>query len=105
MDLNKIKQIVDSKNSDFTKESQLLVLFANSEDFLPRLLEIIQYERDKNKELIGELNFQLSRADLGLEKPILNENSFINKEISNFYDRYEDFVGHCFKSKNDKRNS
>ena len=105
MNLKSIKEVVNSESlSDAQKINSILQIFSEDKDFLPKVLKVIQIERDFNKELITECNFQLSRADIGLEKPMLNEDNFINNEIKSFYMNYKGFVGHCFKDY-DKGNS
>ena len=105
MNLKSIKEVVNSESlSDAQKINSILQIFSEDKDFLLEVLKVIQIERDFNKELITECNFQLSRADIGLEKPMLNEDNFINNEIKSFYMNYEGFVGHCFKDYG-KRNS
>ena len=42
------------------------------------------------------MNLLLSKADVGLKEPELNEDGFMQKEISDFYDTAE--VNHCFKN-------
>jgi len=44
------------------------------------------------------MNALLSKSDIALSEPELNEGNFIQKEIKEFY-KNQDVIGHCYKDK------
>lgn len=102
MDLNRLKDILNSSNSDDMKRHMIIKVLADDEAVIPDILDLLAYERKRKKKLITEINFQLSRAHIALEKGKfdkkgLNGDHFIEKEIEGFYHSFSDQVGHCFK--------
>jgi len=97
MNLNKIKEIIEMPLiSEADKESLIIDEISKSENVVPTILMILNAERERNNELVSTMNLLLSKADVGLKEPKLNENGFMQKEISEFYDTAE--VNHCFKN-------
>lgn len=99
MNIEKIKAIVNSSQPDITIRGLLLLAIAEDERAIPDLLAILEAERAAKKELITELNFQLSRADTIIESPELNKDKFVRKEISAFYKKFSHLVSHCYRQK------
>jgi CRISPR/Cas system CSM-associated protein Csm5 (group 7 of RAMP superfamily) len=106
MELNKIKEIIDSSITDSLKIKLILGVIADSDDAIPHVLEMLNSERSKNKEVIKDMNLELSRADsfVGCRdrwKGELFEKQmvFLQEEIAKFYEKYNDTKGvfHCFK--------
>lgn len=97
MNLNKIKEIIELPLiSDADKEILIINEISKNENVVPTILRILNAERERNNELVSTMNLLLSKADVGLKEPKLNENGFMQKEISEFYDTAE--VKHCFKN-------
>lgn len=92
MNLENIRAIV---NSGFPNWKQRLYEeLAKDPSAIPTLLGILNAEREEKASLITELNFQLSRAHMGIEHPEVNKEGFIQKEIRDFYKTKR--IGHCF---------
>ena len=99
MNLNKIKEIIEMPLiSEADKINLIVDEISKSEDVVPTILMILNAERERKNELVSTMNLLLSKADLGLKEPKLNEDGFMQKEISKFYDTAE--VNHCFKNTN-----
>lgn len=98
MDLERLKEILDSGMADDIKEFAIINTLSKDEKVIPMLMEILQREREYKKEVSIEMNLLLSKADTGLDNPKFNEGGFMQKEIYEFYKKYRDVVGHCFKS-------
>lgn len=106
MDLNSLKDILNGGYPDDIKRHMIIKTLAADEEVIPDILDILAHERKRKKKLVEEMNFQLSRAHIGLEKSKfaktgLNGDRFIEKEIGNFYHNFKDQVGHCFKKLED----
>lgn len=105
MKLDKLKQILDSEVNDELKELLVLQFLSKQETIIPDLLKILEIERISKKELISDMNLELSRAhiyiDLNEEKvDKKNKNtftkSFVIDKIAQFYFKYSETVNHCF---------
>jgi hypothetical protein len=94
MNLENIKQIVNSDLPNW--ETLLLIEFSKDNNVIPKLLDILDAERYRNKMLVQDLNALLSKAHVGLETPKLNKDGFMQKEIKEFYKSGR--IGHCFKN-------
>ena len=98
MNLKKIKEIIELPLiSDNEKESLVIDEISNDEEVISHILMILTSERQRKHKLINEMNVLLSKADIGLREPKLNENGFMQEEITEFYKSSE--LNHCFKSK------
>ena len=99
MNINEIKDIIDLPGmSDEYKRILIIEVMAKDEKAIPDILDILAYERKSNKELTTDMNVLLSKAHLGLETPKLNKGGFMQKEIIEFYRKYRNKIGHCFKN-------
>ena len=97
MNLTKIKEIIEMPLiSEADKKNLIVDEISKSEDVVPTILMILNAERVRKNELVSTMNLLLSKADIGLKEPKLNEDGFMQKEISEFYDTAE--VNHCFKN-------
>lgn len=99
MDLNKIKEIVNSDIPNEYKEYSIVEVLANDENVIPTIMKILDRDREFKKEISQEMNLLLSKAHIGLEDPKFNGDGFMQKEIIEFYTKYKGVkgVGHCFK--------
>ncbi len=103
MNFKKLKEALDQELlPDGAKRHLVLQILSEDEKLIPDLLQILQFERERKSKLLTEMNFQLSRAHLGLEyatfkKKGVNGDRFMEKEITKFYIDHEDEIGHCFK--------
>lgn len=100
MDLNKIKTILLSDGNiipEVEKRALILSVIAEDERAIPDILDILNSERKKKKELITEFNTLLSKADAALDSPKLNKEGFIQKEVENFYIKNKGYIRHNWK--------
>ena len=99
MNLNKIKEIIEMPLiSEADKQNLIINEISKNDNVLPTLLGLLSAERGRKNELVSTMNLLLSKADVGLKEPKLNEDGFMQKEISEFYETAE--VNHCFKNEN-----
>jgi hypothetical protein len=102
MNIKKLKEIFSENLPDDITEHLVIKVLSEDESVIEDILKIISAERKQKKILIREMNFQLSRAHLGLEaskfaKKGLNGDRFIEKEIEGFYHHFKGQVGHLYK--------
>jgi len=100
MDLQKIKDIVNSDLDNKSKEYKVLGVLAKDKKAIPTILEMLDRERKIKEEVQSEMNLLLSKAHIGLDNKKFNSGNFMQKEIIEFYTKYKDYVGHCFKNLN-----
>jgi uncharacterized protein YebE (UPF0316 family) len=96
MDIEGLKQIVNAGGLDV--EYRVIDFLAKDKDVIPLVMKILDRERQLNKELRDDMNVLLSKAHMGLDNKRLNQGGFIQKEIIEFYTKYKDKIGHCFKN-------
>lgn len=111
MDLKKIQEILSSPMKDDTKEYYILTEIAKDKDAIPTILKLLNQEREVKNELILDMNLELSRADTILEDTKLanrkgagdkTTKEFALEEIRKFYDKYREYITHCFNKYNKK---
>ena len=104
MDLKTIKEIVNSGAKDEIQEALIINTLANDEKVIPMILEILSSERKENKDLIMDINLELSRAHIYIDmrpeskaenKDCFNK-GFIMDEIAKFYIKNKGKILHCF---------
>lgn len=98
MNLERLKLILNQQCDPFLIEDMLIEELAKDEKVVSLVLELLDKEREQKKNLITEMNFQLSRADVGLDNKKFNKDNFIQAEIKSFYEKFKGMVGHCFKN-------
>lgn len=105
MNINRIKEIVNAELlPDDIKRSGIIAVLADDKEAIHDVLYILDVERRKAKELILDMNLELSRAHIYIdERPEAPKESkqsfnkgFILDEISKFYIRYKGVISHCF---------
>ena len=98
MDIKLIREIVNSNANEEMIERLIIRVLAKDEKVIPIIMDILAAERKEKDYLIRDMNAELSRADIGLDNPVvINKDNFIQKEIKKFYAKYKDSVGHCYK--------
>ena len=98
MDLNKIKKILEFPLINESEKKRLIINeLAKDESVVNTILIILNAERERKNKLVSKMNLLLSKAHVGLKTPKLNKDGFMQKEISEFYDKAE--VDHCFVKK------
>lgn len=110
MNLKDLKiAINDPLTSDEHKEYIIGRILAADKDAIPMIMKVLETERSNNKELITEMNHELSRAHVfiddympepvklkkGQTEPSFNK-KFITDKIAEFYIQYKGIIRHCY---------
>ena len=104
MDIKTIKSIVNSDSPNNIKEMLIIRELSADKNVIPMIMEILQTERKSQKELVQDLNLELSRAHIYIDmrpesKKEVKEGfnkGFILDEIAKFYIKYKGKITHCF---------
>ncbi len=106
MNLDEIKLIVNHKlYPDEIKEEKIIDILSEDENVLFIMMSILDKERKTKKELISDMNVELSKADVFIESaPDISEknnNNGFNKEsvlksITDFYRKYRKQIKSIF---------
>ena len=104
MDIKTIKSIANSEQPNDVKEMLIIRVLATDKNVIPMIMDILQAERKSQKELIQDLNLELSRAHIYIDmRPESKKESkesfdkgFLLDEIAKFYIKYKGKVTHCF---------
>lgn len=110
MNIAGIKAIVNSSHPEEVKEQQIIAILAHEKNVIPTILKILERERSEQKELLNDMNLELSRAHSFIEiipeaKTAKNQTldkAFVVDNIAGFYYKYRDRVSHCFNRFNFK---
>lgn len=88
---------------DDLEEKILIPILSSDERVVVSLLLLLQAERNSKKELLNDLNLELSRAHIHLENPSLRKENipFVLSEIEKFYKKWGGKIRHCFNRFND----
>jgi hypothetical protein len=99
MNLEKIKDIVNSDHSNEYKESVIINILSEDKKIIPIILEMIQIERNRTEELILDSNAELSRAlivlkdkNLKCNKNIIADPKWVVGEIIKHYQKWKDYI-------------
>lgn len=104
MNLDKLKEILNQEIRADVKEILFLEQLSKEEDIVPNLLRILEAERRRNKEVIIDMNLELSRAfnyvhEAAFDKKKKGFNKeFLLGEIKNFYRRYKSVISHTSRT-------
>ena len=82
MDLKLIKQVLDYELLDEVKENLILQVLAKDKKVIPNLLQMLECERDFNKELLLDINEELSKTYITLNESKDKRKSFLEQRIS-----------------------
>lgn len=106
MNLEKIKEIVNSNSRDDVKNFLIINCLSEDKNAIPLMMEILDTERKNKKELIQDMNLELSRSHIFIEisKESFNK-KFVLDEIEKFYLKYKGVVTHCFNRFNNDSSS
>lgn len=104
MDIKTIKTIVNGNQPNDIKEMLVIGVLATDKNAIPMVMKILETERKSQKELVQDLNLELSRAHIYIDmRPEQKKESkesfnkgFLLDEISKFYIKYKGKVTHCF---------
>lgn len=100
MNIENIRKIVCSSLDEKSMRYYLIAEIARDKNAILDVMDMLNSERENNKELILDMNLELSRADVHLrDKKLLKINQkFIEGEIDKFYNKYDGIIGHCFRN-------
>ncbi len=111
MDFKKLEQALNAPVEDAIKRKRVIAVLAEDKNAIPDLLDLLAQERQNNKDLITDMNSELSRAHifidelnpalLGKKEKLTNlgeqvTKPFIMDEIAKFYIKYKGMVTHCY---------
>ncbi len=99
----------DSTMSDEVKQSSIINVLAKDENVLTTIMHVLQKERLYRKDLLLDMNLELSRAHIFIDdympEPVkLRKNetgptftrNFVLDQIAAFYVKYKDTILHSF---------
>lgn len=94
MNLDKIKETVNSSKENAVKELEIIIILSQDENVIPTVLKILNKERTINDQLITETNAELSRALVTLVEPHikLTTGSFVIGQIKAHYHKWKDKI-------------
>lgn len=105
MNIQKIHDILNiTIIDDKTKMELILDEIARDENAIPYILKILSTERARKKELLIDMNLELSRAHIYIEMHHESQKEskehankfFVMDQIAKFYIKYKGIVTHCF---------
>jgi hypothetical protein len=103
MDLKKLKAIlINDDLPDDHKKYLIIKVLSDDKEVIPMILEILDVERENKKELIIDLNLELSRAHIMIEmlpeskKKLSLDRQFVLDKIAEFYIKWKGKIRHCF---------
>lgn len=102
MDVDKIKLVVNNPILSKDQQEQLIInILSEDKDILPTLLSILHVERQQQKEIIVDLNAEVSRYHIHINDPkLLKKNrEFLNEQTGMIYKKWKAFIRPCFNNK------
>lgn len=111
MNLDKIKEILDWQIPDSHKETLICSVLADDPKVIPTILEILQIERDRTRELLLDTNSELSRAVLVLNdkrlkypKKIIATPPWIVEQVKKHYKKWKGYIRPCYPINGEEEN-
>jgi len=84
---------------EYVLKQYIIRYIATQEDVIPYIMEILEEERKQKKELLQEMNLNLTRNTLYIKNPELTmgngkkgQEKFLLEETHNFYKKYQNKV-------------
>lgn len=102
MDIQNIRDIVSQNYSDEITEQLIIQDFAEDKNAIHKIMKVLDFERRTNKELIQDMNLELSRLHRMYENPKIggkDRDKFVNENINSFYKKWRGKIRHYFNSK------
>lgn len=96
MNLKALAEVLKLEVPDQVKKDKILRILSSDENTIVYLLRILDHERDANKELISDLNLELSRAHVHILSPKLMKKIFTLNNIELLYIKWKEKIKHCF---------
>ena len=104
MNIQKIKDIINTNIPDELKEIYILNVISEDPNVIPTILNILEEERSRNNELILDSNTELSRAlvvlkdkNLKYNKKIIADPKWVVDQIILHYKKWQEQIKCGFK--------
>lgn len=97
----KIKEIVEETNLDDEQKYQLILReLAKDYDAVHQIISVIQNNLLLQKELVRELNHEVSRYHIHInDSKLLKKNKdFLNKQTEKMYEDYKKYISPCYNN-------
>ncbi len=128
MNLPELKSILNLDDSIYPKEAKehlIIKSLSMDEKLIPTLMNILEQERRDKKELMSDMNLELSRAHIFIDEHWPSNSAFAEQadrrfgravkvkeekglhrgfvldKIAEFYTKYKGRISHCFNRFND----
>jgi hypothetical protein len=100
MNIEQIKQIVNSSVKDDVKEALIIRVLALDKKVIPDILNVLYGEREQKERLITDMNVEISRYNIHINnKTLLKENKdFLNKETKKLYQTWIKWIVPLFNN-------
>jgi hypothetical protein len=99
MDIKKIKEIVNSDFPEDFKKYAILSTIAKDRDAIPYMLQVLEEEREQQRELLLDTNLELSRAlvvlndkNLKSNKKVVTDPKWVVGEIKKHYVKWKNHI-------------
>lgn len=102
MDIEKIKEIINSGLPEDYQEDAILSVLADDKKVIPYIMKILEHERWKSRELLLDTNMELSRALVTLtlsptgikgKRALKEQTIFVVEEIKKHYLKWKNYIG------------
>ena len=105
MNIDTIKEIIESKKlADDDKRRRILYHISQDTNWLEDVLEMIAIDKAQKKELIGDLNLEVSRLHIAVIEPkhfaSKKDRQFLLDNVEALYKKWKGVVSHCFNKFN-----
>lgn len=100
MDIQAIKDVVNSDIPVEVKESQIIRILSNDDNVIPHMLSLLEDERNRKRNLILDSNVELSRALIVLndsnlkynESKIVADPKWVVEQIKAHYIKWQNYI-------------
>lgn len=104
MNIKAIKEVVNSPIPDENKEYLITQILSQDRKLIPILLDMLNHERNQQKELIDDLNVEVSRYHSSIKdiRFLKKQIPFYNQETKKLYEKWKGYIGPLFNNKFDQ---
>ena len=105
MNIKKITDIVNDHSLTVTsKERAIITVLSEDPNVLTTIISLLAVERNTQKELVSDLNLEVSRYHAMVTTPKLlkGQEGFLNDETKSLYEKWKAFIKPLFNNKFDK---
>lgn len=110
MNLANLKIVLNSSQPDNIKRAAIISILAEDKQVIPLIMDILEQERIQNKELLSDMNLELSRSFITITDPNFAKEGakakrdqpyisrdFVIGEIKKFYLKWHERIKCCFQ--------